>query len=161
MIWFLTLPGCTYTGILGSLSRRNPAGAMESIDDLLAQVKAEYKAKPQDLPPPSPVPSGVTPIDLSTSPSVDRLLAELGGEYREKEKAAAQERQQQQEEERRQQERCQQLQRQALQRDAAAWLKKLDPLSGEGLWFADFAKGYSSRLEAAIDYLEALKEVQP
>jgi hypothetical protein len=132
---------------------------MESIDDLLAQIKAEYQTKPQDVSQPSPIPPGVRPIDPPTSSAVDHLLSELGGEYREQEQAEAQERQQQQEEERRKQERCQQLQRQALRRDAEAWLKKLDPLSGEGLWFAEFAEGYSSRLEAAIDYLEALKEV--
>lgn len=33
---------------------------------------------------------------------------------------------------------------------ANEWLKKLDPLSGEGLWFEEFAKNYPSRLEAAI-----------
>jgi len=34
--------------------------------------------------------------------------------------------------------------------EANEWLKKLDPLSGEGLWFEEFAKNYPSRLEAAI-----------
>jgi hypothetical protein len=134
---------------------------MESIDDLLAQVKAEYEAKPQDPSPAPPVPPAVTPVsDRATSPGVDRLLAELGGEYREKDQAEAQERQQRQAEEQSQRERFQQLQRQALRRDAEAWLKKLDPLSGEGLWFGEFAEGYPSRLDAAIDYLAALKEVQ-
>ncbi len=33
---------------------------------------------------------------------------------------------------------------------ATEWLKKLDPLDGEGLWFEEFAKNYPSRLEAAI-----------
>lgn len=134
---------------------------MESIDDLLAQVKAEYQAKPQDPSPTPPVPPAVSPVsDGVASPGVDRLLTELGDEYREKEKAEAQERQQRQEEEQSQQEHFQKLQRQALRRDAEAWLKKLDPLSGEGLWFGEFAEGYPSRLEAAIDYLAALKEVQ-
>jgi hypothetical protein len=133
---------------------------MESIDDLLARVKADYEAKPQVPSQASPVPSAETPRDRPTSPGVDRLLAELGGEYREKEKAEARERQQRQAEEQSQRERFQQLQRQALRRDAEAWLKKLDPLSGEGLWFGEFAEGYPSRLDAAIDYLAALKEVQ-
>lgn len=131
---------------------------MESIDDLLAQVKADYQAKSQDFSQSAPV---VNPVrERSTSGEVDRLLAELGDEYQEQEKAEAQERQQRQEEEQRQQERFQRLQRQALRRDAEAWLKKLDPLSGEGLWFAEFAEGYPSPLDAAIDYLAALKEVQ-
>jgi hypothetical protein len=33
---------------------------------------------------------------------------------------------------------------------AEEWLEKLDPLCGEGLWFEEFTKNYSSRLEAAI-----------
>lgn len=36
---------------------------------------------------------------------------------------------------------------------AEAWLEKLDPLCGEGLWFEEFAKNYPSRLEAAIALL--------
>lgn len=38
---------------------------------------------------------------------------------------------------------------------ANEWLKKLDPLSGEGLWFEGFAKNYPSRLEAAIALIAA------
>jgi hypothetical protein len=38
----------------------------------------------------------------------------------------------------------------AIAKLAAEWLKKLDPLCGEGLWFEEFAKNYASRLEAAI-----------
>jgi hypothetical protein len=41
-----------------------------------------------------------------------------------------------------------------LEKTARQWLKNLDPLSGEGLWFTDFARNFSSPLEAAIAYLE-------
>jgi hypothetical protein len=34
---------------------------------------------------------------------------------------------------------------------AQHWLKELDPLSGEGIWFAELAKHYPSDLDAAID----------
>lgn len=51
----------------------------------------------------------------------------------------------------------QQQQRINLQKKAQAWLKKLDPLSTEGFWFMDFARNFSSPLEAAIDYLAALE----
>ncbi|MCA1904210.1 MAG: hypothetical protein LDL47_05155 [Cyanobacteria bacterium KgW148] len=37
---------------------------------------------------------------------------------------------------------------------AKEWLKELDPLSSEGLWFKEFAKHYPSELEAALDYLQ-------
>ena len=41
-----------------------------------------------------------------------------------------------------------------LEKTARQWLNNLDPLSGEGLWFTDFARNFSSPLEAAIAYLE-------
>lgn len=45
-----------------------------------------------------------------------------------------------------------------LTRQAEIWLKKLDPNSEEGFWFEQFALSYSSKLEAAIDYLKALTD---
>lgn len=45
--------------------------------------------------------------------------------------------------------------RKRRERQAKQWLKELDPLTTEGIWFTDFARNYSSLLEAAIDYLEA------
>jgi hypothetical protein len=39
---------------------------------------------------------------------------------------------------------------QEIAQKATKWLQNLDPLCGEGLWFEEFAKNYSSRLEAAI-----------
>lgn len=44
---------------------------------------------------------------------------------------------------------------QEITKQATAWLKKLDPLSGEGLWFEEFAKNYPSKLEAAIALLSS------
>ena len=43
----------------------------------------------------------------------------------------------------------------AIAKTATEWLKKIDPLCGEGLWFEEFAKNYSSRLEAAIALLQS------
>jgi hypothetical protein len=43
----------------------------------------------------------------------------------------------------------------AIAKTATEWLKKLDPLGGEGLWFEEFAKNYPSRLEAAIALLQS------
>ncbi|OIP78203.1 MAG: hypothetical protein AUK48_02160 [Oscillatoriales cyanobacterium CG2_30_44_21] len=42
-----------------------------------------------------------------------------------------------------------------LEKLAEEWLAKLDPLCGEGLWFEEFAKNYSSRLEAAIALIQS------
>jgi hypothetical protein len=44
---------------------------------------------------------------------------------------------------------------QIIAQKATEWLKQLDPLGGEGLWFEEFAKNYSSRLEAAIALLQS------
>jgi hypothetical protein len=52
-----------------------------------------------------------------------------------------------------------QQRRQNLQSQAQAWLQKLDRQSVEGRWFDDFACHYESRLEAAVEYLVALQEV--
>ncbi len=43
-------------------------------------------------------------------------------------------------------------------RQAQVWLKKLDKDSDERYWFDQFAFKYSSRIDAAIDYLQAVNE---
>lgn len=40
---------------------------------------------------------------------------------------------------------------------AHRWLKELDPLSNEGMWFTEFAEKYESPFAAALDYLMALE----
>ncbi len=52
--------------------------------------------------------------------------------------------------------RRQQQQKQAIAQ-AKKWLNQLQPYSEEGMWFDQFAESYPSRLDAAIDYLKALK----
>ncbi|MDJ1185564.1 salt stress protein, Slr1339 family [Roseofilum casamattae] len=53
-------------------------------------------------------------------------------------------------------ERQRQEQRRALKPRARKWLEELDPYSDEGYWFDQFAQSYSDRLEAALDYLQAM-----
>ncbi|MGC1393851.1 MAG: hypothetical protein WA828_06180, partial [Coleofasciculaceae cyanobacterium] len=48
--------------------------------------------------------------------------------------------------------------KEALTKEATEWLKNLNFSSEEGLWFEEFAYSYPSKLEAAIDYLQALRE---
>jgi multidrug efflux pump subunit AcrA (membrane-fusion protein) len=162
---------------------------MESIDDLLAQVKAEYqeqnpgvkpKKKPlvpeteiQSPPPMFPTYQSPSPCVPKTTVSLaeDSLLAEVRAEFEEQERTEELKRQQQLREEQLRQEqqlREEQLRaeqrrrrrREALAREATEWLKKLNPRSEEGLWFEEFSYSYPSKLEAAIDYLEALRETQ-
>lgn len=163
---------------------------MESIDDLLAQVKAEYQeqnpgVKPNQQPlvseteiqsPPSPPPIFPTYQSPSVAKNTvslaeDSLLAEVRAEFEEQERTEELKRQQQLREEQlrhEQQLRAEQLRaeqrrkrrREALAREATEWLKKLNPRSEEGLWFEEFSYSYPSKLEAAIDYLEALRDTQ-
>ena len=48
--------------------------------------------------------------------------------------------------------------REALKEDAKKWLEKLNPRSEEGRWFEEFSYSYENKLQAAIDYLEAMRE---
>ncbi|WP_083260351.1 salt stress protein, Slr1339 family [Cyanobacterium sp. IPPAS B-1200] len=47
--------------------------------------------------------------------------------------------------------------REELTKKAQIWLKNLNPNSDEGFWFSQFAMSYDSKLQAAIDYLNALE----
>ena len=151
---------------------------MESIDDLLAQVKAEYEGKdnPKPLPkqkplskadifeepslPPIPQPPILSSNNVNLSTAEYSLIDEIKGEFAAKEKEKELKRQQQIREEQLRQEKIKQQQRQALTKEAQEWLKRLNSRSAEGLWFEEFAYDYPSKLEAAIDYLQALKETK-
>lgn len=178
---------------------------MESIDDLLAQVKDELE--PNQKKPTKKPPYFVTEADLQSSPPTpisslssnsssfvsdkptDNLLSQLKVEFVEQEQQEAALHQQQRQEEQRRQERelreaqfrerqererqaqqqqesqrreqqKQERKRQALKQEAEVWLKKLHPNTDEGRWFTEFSYNYPSKLEAAIDYLAALKETK-
>lgn len=137
---------------------------MDSIDKLLAQLKAEY-TEPAAAPPPQP-PAPAAPIaPPPTSPPlrkstaafdpIDNLLSEVKAGYAEQDVAAELARQEQLQAEQRRQAQLLEQRRAAIAPQAKAWLSKLDPLSTEGLWFEQFSHNYPSKLEAAIDYLLA------
>lgn len=161
---------------------------MESIDDLLAQIKAEYTEpdKPLELKKPQSLQaeqlsqqqqgksaaSGyaeATAFDgqlfapnknYKESPE-NNLLAQLKNEFEEEQRAEEIKKQQQIREEQLRQEQLKRQQRAALKVKAQAWLKKINPSSEEGLWFEEFACAYPNKLEAALDYLQALEQTQP
>jgi len=85
------------------------------------------------------------------------LLAEVKGQYETQDAAVQEVQRQQLAAEQQRQAQLQQARRAAVSRTAETWLKNLDPLSTEGLWFNQFAEKYTSKLEAAIDYLSALE----
>lgn len=137
---------------------------MESIDDLLAELKAEYQPeKPQILPkqpqkPVIPQIPTVTRKNYTGKPSqTDFLLQQIKAEYEEQEKAEKFKKEEELQQEQIKQQQILNQQKKALKKQAEEWLKKLDPLSEEGLWFEEFAYKYPSKLEAAIDYLQALQ----
>ncbi|MBD1904489.1 hypothetical protein NDI37_00710 [Funiculus sociatus GB2-A5] len=155
---------------------------MESIDDILASVKAEYEVKdnpkplhnPQQLKEKLVSPHAIAPSvevaenfplqpgknNLSYSHE-DSVLAQVKAEFEEQEKAEKLKKQQQLAEKKIKQEQIKQQQKEALASQAKEWLKNLNSLSEEGLWFEEFAYAYPSKLDAAIDYLQALRETQP
>lgn len=132
----------------------NPPKVMYNLDSLLDKVESEAKA-------PKVQPSvKVKPIALeSTSPRVgghlDQLFGDVKQEFEAREQAEQLKREQERQEEAKKLERLKQKQREQLAKRAQEWLKKLDPYSDEGFWFGQFAEHYSSKLEAAIAYLEA------
>ena len=147
---------------------------MESIDDLLAQVKAEYQEQEQAKQPkqkplfqeeefksPPPVSSTYQPQPSPqkfVSAAEDNLLAQVKAEFEEQARAEELKKQQQLREEQLLKEQRRKREREALTQEATEWLKNLNLRSEEGLWFEEFAYSYPSKLEAAIDYLQALRE---
>ncbi|MGB3263248.1 MAG: hypothetical protein WBA89_04760 [Microcoleus sp.] len=166
---------------------------MESIDRLLAELKAEYqesqknrelKSQPpleaQPLSQPAAAPSNqtlkTTDINLYAG-ALDKDLAQIKAECEAQNKlqeVAVQEplKSPQKAENKAQEvtalapqspekivqsELDVQTRRQKV-RQAQVWLKKLDKNSDERYWFDQFAFKYSSRIDAAIDYLQAVNE---
>jgi hypothetical protein len=131
--------------------------AMGEIDNLLARLKAEYRERENPLPKPSP----------SSSTEIDRLLAQVKAGYSPPRESIVPalptnlpEREKPEDKAREQIEvRREQRQRSARRAQAQKWLATLDPQSDEGKWFEEFASTHDSPLEAAMIYLEALREV--
>jgi hypothetical protein len=190
----------------------------KNMDDLLAQLKAEFEPQPQpksktnqpisnSSSPQTPASPGsmnkmleelrkelesgrgranATPQESepSTSPAVSakdaalarqRLNALIDEDYQAqaqireakfaeiqrqaKERIAAEQRRQQELIELQQREELRDRRRQeALREEAKTWLLKLNPRSEEGKWFQEFSYSYENKLQAAIDYLEAMRE---
>ncbi|WP_009633938.1 salt stress protein, Slr1339 family [Synechocystis sp. PCC 7509] len=108
----------------------------EDIDNLLAEVQADFQNQ------------STTPAALKNNPPIiESILAQVKTHYDEQDKTRSQNEQQQL-----QAEQLKQIEK--LKIRAKSWLKQLDPLSTEGLWFEQFAEGYPTKLAAAINYLQ-------
>jgi hypothetical protein len=139
---------------------------MGEIEDLLAQMKAEYQKRDKETPIPSPSPSqekepSLTEfkVNKATASSTDGILQALALENQEREQQEVIHRQQEALERQKTEALKQKRKREALTKKAKQWLDKLDTKSEEGRWFEEFSYAYDSPLEAAITYLEALGEV--
>lgn len=107
------------------------APATNSLDSLLNDLRINSQSNSQTYLPDYTSPQ-VTP-DVTpklTTPVIDRDLKQIANQQKVKDQ-------------------------EEITKTATEWLKKLDPLGGEGLWFEEFAKNYPSRLEAAIALLQS------
>jgi hypothetical protein len=123
---------------------------MDSLDKLLAQLQTEYKEVPQQS---SATAKPFIPQSPKSASFIDKLLTEVQADFAQEDAAIELKRQQELEQERIREEQLKAKQLEALKLQAKEWLTKVDPLSSEGLWFERFAASYSSKLEAAIEYL--------
>jgi hypothetical protein len=127
---------------------------MDDIDKLLAGIAA--------TPSPNHPPSVGVPTDGNLGALLSQVKADLDHQTQlelAQQQAIQTATRRQAELKRQRLEQLQQQRRNALRRAAQNWLNQLKPNSDEGRWFAEFACNYDSRLAAAIDYLEALQEV--
>lgn len=146
---------------------------MESIDDLLAQIKSEYQEQqpePNKKPPlfleeELNVPSAIDPTIQPQLGSItwlssaeENLLAEIKAEFEEQDYIEEHKKEQQRQAEQQKAEQERNRQRESLIKDATEWLKTLDPHSEEGLWFEELAYSYPSKLDAAMEYLQTLRQ---
>lgn len=150
--------------------------APPSLDDLLQQlgeekqrsVRAQLSSNSLER---SPTPTPTAQWQTSSANTDQRMMERLKTQYeacdraeqvkQEEVRRQADLQHQRQEQQKQQRLEALHLQRRvALQEQAREWLKRLNPKSDEGLWFEEFACNYESRLEAALDYLEALQTVE-
>jgi hypothetical protein len=117
----------------------------DPLDKLLAELNAKLDEVDSSRP--------ASPSPTAKGDDLDNLLAAVRASSQQKSHIKAEQRQIQQQEALRRQERQQAENLAHWQAEANKWLRQVDPLSSEGLWFKDFARNYPSELEAAIAYL--------
>lgn len=127
---------------------------MDSLDKLLAQLKAEYDEDEPTLQN-SQVAKSFSTQESKSSSLIDNLLAEVQADFAVQDAAEELKKQQELEQEKIRLAQIKAQQLETLKVEAVTWLENLDPFSSEGLWFERFAQGYPSKLEAAIEYLQS------
>ena len=149
-----------------------PASPTDDLDDQLAVIATQFQQKPTPSPKPEPA---VIPVNDDLSQMLQALehdqvsqqlkrsqknqeichaiadVIEAKRQQRNSIDAAQNARAIAAEEKKKQQE------QKRVREKAENWLKNLEPMSNEGLWFYEFAESYESPLAAAMDYLMALE----
>ena len=99
-------------------------------------------------------------IDQDYQMQARKREAKLAEVKRQEEARLAAEKRRQQEliEAQRREELRERRRKEALREKAQEWLKNLNMRSEEGKWFEEFSYSYEDKLQAAIDYLEAMRE---
>jgi hypothetical protein len=147
---------------------------MDPIDELLSKLQPQLEPhRKSEVPPSTPVSGSIDQLlkdldqkdlDQTATPKElpqDSCLEEVRSQYEQQDQAEGERLEQETREKQRRLRQLKAQRRAELAEKALDWLKQLNPKSSEGRWFEEFACGYSSRVEAAIDYLEALSEVDP
>ncbi len=152
-------------------SPADDAAESAMFDELLADVKTEAE---REEPRPTARKAGDCPSDASranrsnsasdrTQPSNHHQFYEQLKQQQQARERAAQKQQEEQQREaeiaaKKKAEHRALRRRAALTEKARHWLQNLDLNSEEGKWFEEFSYSYDSQLEAAVDYLEAMRE---
>ncbi len=147
---------------------------MDDIDKLLAGIEHKRPPDPNPIASSQPLPQPLVTVSIddllaSCDESVKHDVRQQLSDYRQSdhrpvpavrpEQVPQPEAQYPAKSKQQQLEQLKQQRRAELRHTAQQWLNKLSPQSEEGRWFDEFACNYASQLEAAIDYLEALQEV--
>lgn len=152
-----------------------PSTPQVSIEDMLAELGKELEFGSRPNRDSKPLPNAARPKQENAAQNRQRLNALIDQDYQRqaaKREAKLAEIKRQSaariaEQQRRQQEllelqqreaKREQRRKEALKEQAKQWLKNLNPRSEEGKWFEEFSYSYDDKIQAASDYLEAMRE---
>ncbi len=149
-----------------------------SMEEMLSQLREELESgrnRPNRTPSKAPTPVKSNQNMRNSAKYRERLNALIDADYqkqaekreaklaeikRQEEARIAEQKRRQQEliEAQKREELRERRRKEALKEKAAQWLKNLNPRSEEGKWFEEFSYSYEDKLQAATDYLEAMRE---
>jgi len=149
-----------------------------SMEEMLSELREELesgRSRPNSTPSKPEAPVKPAPSVKHSTKYRERLNALIDADYqqqaqkreariaeikRQQEAKIAEQKRRQQEliEAQKREELRERRRKEALKGKAQQWLKNLNPRSEEGKWFEEFSYSYEDKLQAAIDYLEAMRE---